>query len=234
MAQLADITGYLDGFLEVHRFGDDQGGVWRPSDRPVRRLGLALEPWPGLGEWTERARLDALFLHRPWRLAEDLGDVGVLAYHLAFDEALTTGYNPRLAAALGMGRLETLGPREGRPLGMLGETEERAFDSLLRVTEEAFGGVDGFRRPATDDASRVAVVGAMTDGLVREAGRRGVGVYVTGQWRRPAERAVEETGLGVIAVGHRRSEEWGLRALAGALRERWAGLECIVRAGEGP
>jgi hypothetical protein len=32
----------------------------------------------------------------------------------------------------------------------------------------------------------------------------------------------------VFVVGHRRSEEWGLRALAGVLRERWSALEVVL------
>lgn len=75
---------------------------------------------------------------------------------------------------------------------------------------------------------RVAVVGAMTDALVREAADRGAQIYVTGQYRQPAREAVRETGIGVIAVGHRRSEIWGLRALAGVIRERWSMIEVIV------
>ena len=73
-------------------------------------------------------------------------------------------------------------------------------------------------------------MGAMNDALVREADARGARVYVTGQWRVPATEAVNETGIGVVCVGHRRSEEWGLRALAGLLRERWATLRVIVAA----
>jgi putative NIF3 family GTP cyclohydrolase 1 type 2 len=65
----------------------------------------------------------------------------------------------------------------------------------------------------------------MNEMLVREAVERGVQVYITGQWRQPASESVTETGIGVIAVGHRRAEEWGLRALAGVLRERWVQLE---------
>ena len=59
----------------------------------------------------------------------------------------------------------------------------------------------------------------MNDRLVRAAHAAGAGVYVTGQWREPARKAVLETGLGVVCVGHRRSEEWGLRTLARLLGE---------------
>lgn len=74
----------------------------------------------------------------------------------------------------------------------------------------------------------MAVVGAMTDALVREAALRGADLYITGQLRKPALSAVKETGIAVVAAGHRRCEEWGLKALAGVLRERWFELEVVL------
>jgi putative NIF3 family GTP cyclohydrolase 1 type 2 len=147
MIAVADIARFLDGFLAVERFAEDQSGMWRPSERPVQRIGLALEPWPGIAAWVERQHLDAVFLHRPWRLPPDAlaPDVGVLAYHLAFDEKLTTGYNTRLADALGLTNLEVLGEKDGRPLGMIGAVcpTSVAFDDFARTLDDAFGKLSG-------------------------------------------------------------------------------------------
>ena len=68
----------------------------------------------------------------------------------------------------------------------------------------------------------------MNDALIREAADRGAGLYLTGQYRTPAQAAVNETGIAVAAVGHCRSEAWGLRALADVLRERWPELVILV------
>ena len=68
----------------------------------------------------------------------------------------------------------------------------------------------------------------MTEALVHEASERGADVYITGQLRQPGRVAMLDTGIGVIAVGHKRSEAWGLRALAHVLRERWATLEVVL------
>ncbi len=220
---------------------DDQNGWFLPMDRPVRRLGLALEPWPELENWVAAERLDALFLHRPWRLTDQQREAlldtgtGVLAYHLAFDERLTTGFNPVLASACGWGEPEILGYKAGRPLGMVCALPSPVpFHAVAGQLEAAFDGLEQVMPPAPGGAgavARVAVVGAMTDALAREAGARGVGAYVTGQWRQPAARAVRETGLGVVVLGHRRSEVWGLRALARLLRAHPAGadLEIILQ-----
>ena len=229
----APLQRLCDDLLCARRFDglDDPHGMFLPSDRrDVRRLGLALEPWPGLSAWVEAERLDLLFIHRPWRLTEAqrhalaADGVGVLAYHLAFDERLTTGLNPALAAACGWSEPETLGHKDGRPLGMVcGLTEERAFGAEAQRLQEQFGGLEQVAPPAGGPGAiiaRVAVVGAMTDALVRAAHAAGAGLYATGQWRQPARAAVRETGIGVVAIGHRRSEEWGLRALARLLRAR--------------
>ena len=198
--------------------------------RPVARLGLALEPWDGLAEWAAAASLDAVFLHRPWGLAPGAlpPGTGLLASHRPFDERLTTGFNPALAARLGMTGLEPLGERDGRPLGMTGAVERLSFAELLARVSGEFRGVEAAGPPRGGEAARVAVVNAMTDALVREAAGRGADVYLTGQLRAPARAAVAETGIGVVAAGHRRAEEWGLRELARLLRARWPGLATAV------
>lgn len=230
MPTVHDLAHFLNAYFAVDRFGDDQGGIYHASERPVERIGLALEPWPQIERWVRDARLDALFLHRPWKLEEGQlpPDIGVLAYHLAFDERLTLGYNGRLADALGMADLEVLGHKEGRPLGMLGSVGSQPFDQLQQRCAAMFGGYNETDGAAEHVIQRVAVVGAMNDELVREAVARGVDVYLTGQFRVPARPAVQETGIAMIEIGHRRSEEWGLRALAGVLRERWTTLQVVL------
>jgi putative NIF3 family GTP cyclohydrolase 1 type 2 len=226
---LDDLTHFLDHYFAVDQFGADQGGVYHASVRPIRRIGLALEPWPQIAAWSEAERLDALFLHRPWklRLGELRHDIGVIAYHLAFDEHLTLGYNPRLADALNMTMLAVLGRKDERPIGMLGTVPPQTFTILRHTCKEIFGDYGETSPCRHEPITRIAVVGAMTDALVREAAERGADVYIMGQYRQPARVAVAATAIGVIEVGHRRSEEWGLRALAGVLRERWANLDVI-------
>lgn len=227
MIHLDDIAQFLDYFFAVHRFKDDQGGIYHPSSRPIRCIGLALEPWADLEKWAKSKRIDALFLHRPWKLEPNqlAPNIGVVAYHLAFDERMTLGFNPRLADVLGMSALEVLGEKEGRPIGAIADIPIHTFASYCDRIHQIFGGLDKAIANSKNDIKRVAVVGAMNDALVREAAARGADLYITGQLRQPAEEAVLETGISVIAVGHRRCEEWGLRSLAGILRDRWSSLE---------
>ncbi len=236
MISLDNIAQFLDCFFAVDRFSNDQNGVYLPSTRPIARFGLALEPWAGLAEWASAEQLDALFLHRPWHLQPGQlpSDVGVLAYHLAFDECLTLGFNPRLATVLGMSKLEVLGEKKGRAIGMIGDIPTQSFTSYLCCTDEVFGGQEEAHAGSYAQISRIAVVNAMTDTLVREAESRGAEVYTTGQLRPAAQAAVIETGIGVVAVGHRRCEEWGLRAMSGVLCERWSKLQIVIASSNFP
>ncbi len=228
---LKELSHFLDGYFATYRYTGDQGGIYRASHRPIRRLGIALEPWSGLAEWAEAQGLDALFFHRPWTLegGQLADDIGVIAYHLAFDERLTIGFNHRLARALGMVAMEALGEDDRRIIGMIGAVARQPFERYRRQVDAVFGDLEEVRGGANDEVRRVAVVGAMRDELVREAADRGANVYVTGQFRQASLAAVEETGIGVIVVGHQRSEQWGICALAGVLRERWARLEVVVQ-----
>ncbi|MBW4681294.1 MAG: Nif3-like dinuclear metal center hexameric protein [Microcoleus vaginatus WJT46-NPBG5] len=231
MIVLENIAQFLDSFFAVNRFGEEErGGIYHHSSRPICRVGLALEPGMQLKEWAKEQQLDALFLHRPWKLeaGQVASDIGIVGYHLAFDECLTLGFNPRLAEVLGMSQLEVLGEKEGRPIGMIGEISITKFSIFCERLNEVFGGSEEIYAGSQSNLCRVAVVGAMTDALVREAALRGADLYITGQLRKPALSAVQETGIAVVAAGHRRCEEWGLRALAGVLRERWLELEVIL------
>ncbi len=227
---LHDLETFLSDLLLAEPFTDDQNGIYRVSSRAITRLGLALEPPPDAAYWAERDALDALFLHRPWKLGALPGPVGVLAYHYAFDERLTTGYNPYLADVLGMAGLEVLGDKEGRPLGMIGDVAPVPFKTFMdRVTRE-FGGLEAVHNQTPREVSRACVVGAMRPALVFEAAARGAQVYLTGEYRKSAAQAVAETGMSVLVIGHERSEHWGLAKLAGLLTARFPGLETILLA----
>jgi putative NIF3 family GTP cyclohydrolase 1 type 2 len=227
---LAEIARFLNWFFQIRRYSEEVGGVYRSSPRPVHRIGLLLEPFPEISTWVNHHQLDAIFLHRPWKLDEHFSsDVGVISYHLAFDERLTLGFNPRLAKALCLSDLEVLGEKEGRAIGLIGNAPIQEFTQYAQQVSEIFAGVKKVIPAQKTLVSRIAVVGAMTDFLIEEAAKRGADAYITGQYRNVAELAVLETRIGVIEVGHQRCERWGLRSLAGVLRERWSGLTVVVK-----
>lgn len=233
---LSMLAQYLDTYFAVERIPNDQNGIYRPSQRIITRIGLALEPWAAIGTWAHQEQVDALLLHRPWKLDMQVlpADVGILAYHLAFDLHLTTGFNPRLASTLHMKHPAPFAFKDGIPLGMWSAIQATPLPTIAAQLTEIFGTPPVIEQAATDEISTIAVVGTMTDSLIREAAGYGVQLYITGQYRQPARKAVRETQISVAALGHATSEQWGLRALAGLLRERWAQLEVVLAPNELP
>ncbi len=228
---LADIASFLDEAFLVGRFPDDPHGVVVPSARPIQRIGLAREPWPGMRAWSIAEGIDALWLHRPFRLStEDVpANVGVLAHHLAFDAALTFAESPRLAVALGMRGYTPFSPLDGIPRGMVGDIAPTAPDDLVTRLTDIFGfSPTSLSGPRQTTLARIVVASALSPILVHEAAAEGVHGYLTGQYRPSAKLALQTTGLVLITIGHASGEQWGLRALAGMLRERWAMFTVVL------
>ena len=230
MPTVHDLADHLAPTLDRTRYHaeGDPAGVWLSSDREVRRLGLRLEPGRAPHDWA--AAFDAVLIHRPFGLwpARWPDGVGVLAAHRALDDRCSVGLNPALADALGLEPDDEPLRRDGNPIGLVGRPRQPlAAAAAEALIADELGGVDEALGDGPDSVGAIALVGAMTAALVEDAAERGVGLYVTGQIRRPAREAVRETGIRALAVGQGRTEAWGLRHLGRLLQTRWPDLQVL-------
>jgi putative NIF3 family GTP cyclohydrolase 1 type 2 len=192
MPSTADLVAVLDRLLGP---GSEEVAPAASADR----VGLALDPPPA--GWAEG--FDAVVLHRSHGFDAPSG-VGVVACHDPFDRALGLAHNAHLHADLGLTASRALGPKL---------TLHRAPADVADRVTAAFGGRDGLRTPSAPVA-RVAMADAMTAETVQQAVDGGADLYVTGAWRVPGGAVVEETGVGVLVVGHARQELCSLDRLA--------------------
>ncbi|WP_407569027.1 Nif3-like dinuclear metal center hexameric protein [Deinococcus altitudinis] len=193
----------------------------RSGPPEVNRLALALDP----ADLPPTLDADAVFLHRSHRLGDLVPHLSVLTSHDGFDAALTTGENWALARTLGWHDVTPLTSQSAS--GLLATAPQHDWPGLLAALEARLGGLDEVVAPAAFQP-RLALVNAMRPELLDELAAKGAGVLVTGQLRRSALPRARELGLGVVALGHRRSELWGLRQLAGELQEAFPELACTV------
>lgn len=197
--------------------------LFRPGGEAVGTLALALEP----ADLPPDLAADAVFLHRAYRLGDAFPGAAVLASHDGFDARLTTGVNRPLAARLGWRDARPFA-WEGRPVGMLATPPQRDWEALVAALAAEFGGFDELLPPASPTVDRVALMSAMRPELVSGVAALGATAYLTGQLRPGAVPRARELGVGVAALGHRRTEEWGLRQLARELGTAFPGLVCRV------
>lgn len=175
---------------------------------------------------------DALFLHRPFELPPYIWpDAPVFASHRGLDAHLSVGCNYALAATLNFNVVSEVRREEtdALPVGMICDLPEALpFGDLLRRLYSEFGGIEAAVINGRETVSRLAVMGAMTPGLLQKADEAGAQAYLTGQVRDIARKEAERRGLAVFATGHSRAEWWGLRHLAWELGQAFSGLETRV------
>ncbi|GHF32896.1 putative NIF3 family GTP cyclohydrolase 1 type 2 [Deinococcus metalli] len=216
----ATLTG-LAGWLRAEL--DEPEALRRPGPEPVARLALALEP----KDVPDDLAADALFLHRSRHVDGRWPGMGIVAAHDGFDAQLTTGPNRRLAAVLGWQDVREV-TWEGRVVGVTARPPQATWEALRSALHAELGGEDTSIPPAVTGAPRVALMNAMNPALMALAADLGVTVYLTGELRPSAVAAAREHGVGVVALGHRRTELWGLRTLARELVAAFPGLETRV------
>ena len=219
MAQLTDLVAWLRA-----RFGRERApNLFRDGPQEVRALALALEP----DDVPDDVGADALFLHRAFGLGERFPGLGVLASHDGFDAHLTTGENLVLARQLGWQDVQPF-KWEGRIIGLTATPPQHSWRAVQDALTREFGGRDAALEPQDEFHTRLALMSAMKPELLGAVHQQGASIYVTGQLRVSAQLRARELGLGVIALGHRRSELWGLRQLAREIEDAFPEVRASV------
>ncbi|KAF3045430.1 hypothetical protein E8E12_003244 [Didymella heteroderae] len=209
------------------------------------RIVLSITPTPGVYPFIGHTEAHhpprtVCFLHRPWQLDRRAvrGDTLVLSSHKSFDENITVGWNPPLAMRFGMLEdnwfcVQGYKGDPTRKIGIVGAVSTPR-DTILERIQREFGQTELIQAGQSDEIRVVAIMNAFSEeevmrvldmaqerGWVPDASFEARGrhvLYLTGQPRESGMLAATALGLTVACVGHRTTEEWGIRFLAAALR----------------
>jgi dinuclear metal center YbgI/SA1388 family protein len=228
-----EIVGYADGLLETARFPEfaPQGlqvvgasevttiacGVSCSRELFERAVDLGAELvlvhhglfWrnePLVVDARLRGRLETLFR----------GDASLVAYHLALDAHPTLGNNAQLGARIGA---SPVGPFEVVGLGCT--VDPVSVDDLAARVAAVVGREPLVLRGGDREIRRLAIsTGAAGHDLVRAA-HEGYDALLTGEPEEPSAATARELGIHLLAAGHHATEQFGVRALAAHLAERF-------------
>ena len=197
-----------------------------PDDtRDVSRMLLALEPPEEDHEVWDRP-YEAVFMHRPFDLhMKSFRNSYILWSHDDFDNNMTVGYNPALAADLQL--LQPLQEvfwknKRGveRRIGMVGKLDSpQPYGQYKRHVQDLFQGSDASKANGVPHVRNVAVMGAFNPHLLhRMKSEHDIDLYITGQVRPAALEVAKELNIAIVAVGHQRCEAYGLQSLGSSLK----------------
>jgi dinuclear metal center YbgI/SA1388 family protein len=238
MTSLAEVSDYLDGYLE-HGAIPDYPGAWNglqvQNGGTVTRLAVAVDATLETIAAAAESRADLLLVHHGLFWSGDprvigvqhgrissLLSAGIALYssHLPLDLHPEVGNAAVLARRLGMGEIEPFGEYRGRWLGVRGVLPGTR-DELQGLLEDALGGEV---KVIPGGADRIRTVGVVTGGggsFTGEAATAGLDALVTGEGAHHNAVEARERGLNLFLGGHYATETWGVRALAQHLEERF-------------
>ncbi|WP_455380544.1 Nif3-like dinuclear metal center hexameric protein [Acidihalobacter prosperus] len=242
MAELRDICGYADSYLDISRFRDyTPNGLQVEGRSEVSKLVSGVTASQALIEAAIDQNADAILVHHGyfWKgeSSRILGpkrqrlklllqhDISLIAYHLPLDAHPDVGNNVQLARQLGF---VIKGPLNAQGIGLIGLTEEpmtlddlarRISGSLDRVPLTIPGG-------ATDEIEQIAWCTGAAQGYLEQAAEQGAQVYISGEISEQTVHAARELGVNYIAAGHHATERYGVQSL-GAHLARQMGIDHV-------
>ncbi len=242
--KLRDLDAYLRNLLRIDDFaGTDSswnGIQIECSDKDVARLAVAVD---AAAESAARAALwgaDLLFVHHGlfWgtatavtgvhyrRLKEFLDhDMALYAAHLPLDAHEQLGNNAQMADRLELTDRRPFGEYKGITIGWAGSLPQPMTTD--EVAQTLFGTTDDLLGVLPFGPERSESVGIISGGApheVEQAIDTGLDLYITGDASHTIYHHCLEAGINVMFAGHYMTETWGVRAVAGRLKEE-LGLE---------
>jgi len=237
-AVLSEIVKYCDNVLRTKEIADYDGaanGLQVENSGRVTRIAAAVDGCLETARMAVAARADLLIVHHglfwsathPWtgRRRELLrllieNDLAVYSSHLPLDAHPRLGNNALLCAALGLRKLKPFFFAKGQFIGFQTKTKI-ARTELARRLELAVDGAVKVLPGGPKVCERIGVVTGGAGSDLRLAASEGVDTFITGEGPHWTYAQAGELGLNVLYGGHYATETFGVKALAGALSQKF-------------
>lgn len=237
---LSDVVAFADRLLEPERYRDYDGaqnGLQYENRGRVRRVAAAVDGTLAVVEKAVAAGCDLLLVHHglfwgrttPWTgrravLLRSLveHDLAVYSQHLPLDGHLRLGNAAGLARALGFRRWKPFFRRHDATIGV--RVEVRAGWTREELAARLGTVLGAAPRVLPGGPERCRSLGICTGGAGSElvqAAAEGVDTLITGEGPHWTYALAEEAGVNAFYGGHYATETFGVRALAGAISERF-------------
>ncbi|MGN1163209.1 MAG: Nif3-like dinuclear metal center hexameric protein [Candidatus Ornithospirochaeta sp.] len=243
-----EYADYLSSLMDIGSFSDvSQNGIQIDSqDKELGKVAFAVDATLSSVSRAAEAGADILVVHHGLFWNKSLTITGdhyrrvkcamtnnlmVYGCHLPLDAHGTYGNNARIADALDLCGREEFAYWNGKAIGVKGKFLcPLTIDEVMEKLGVGRTQVDLVLPPGKEKFSTVAVCSGSGSSEIGEAISSGVDLLVTGEIKHEVYWSAFEAGLSVLAFGHYRSEEYGVKALMEMTEDM--GIECIFLEGD--
>jgi len=235
MAGLKEITAYLDGLLDLERFGADSSnnGLQVEGSPVVEKIVFGVDACLELFELAIEADADMVFTHHglSWgggfqrvtgidaaRFAALFANgISLYSAHLPLDAHPRVGHNAVIAEKLGLLERRSFAEYAGVEIGVAGKLEKPLSAAELADELKNKLGFDDISILGGGNGEKIETVGVVSggagsDGVIAAAGE-GLDCLVTGEMGHASWHVVRESGVAVLAAGHYATEKPGVLAV---------------------
>jgi len=226
------IAGFLDETLKAETFQDvSNNGLQLENDGTVTHIAAGVDLSLRFLTAASEQGADFVICHHGLSWGDSLkritglnhqlvsfalaNNIAIYASHLPLDAHPEFGNNARLAAALGLGRLQPAFTYHGNTIGCMGHLDPALtlgqFAARLRKTVRNDVRSLAFGRKTV---RTVGIVSGAASDMVDQAAELGVDLFVTGEAGLQGYILAENLGMNVLFAGHYATETLGVRALA--------------------
>ncbi|WP_297091190.1 Nif3-like dinuclear metal center hexameric protein [Thermococcus sp.] len=233
-----ELVAFLDEYLNVQAYPDkSSNGLQVEGKAEVERVAFAVDATLRTIERAAGGRADMLIVHHGiiwgglshvtgihYRRLKALFDAGMNLYaaHIPLDAHPEVGNNVQLLELLGLEPKEAFGEYRGATIGFLGKFEEpQPIEKVVQILAERLGTTV---RTYEFGEREIGVVGAITGAgafALEEGKRKGVDLFVTGEFGHADYLTALDLGISVAVAGHYKTETLGVKALMEVIKEKF-------------
>ncbi|MBF0183943.1 MAG: Nif3-like dinuclear metal center hexameric protein [Magnetococcales bacterium] len=146
----------------------------------------------------------------------------LMAFHLPLDAHATLGNNAQILQRLNLTPGKPFGLYRGSHLSAIGQCPQGIpLDEMVQSIHTLFGGQPLLLPFGPPLIHQVAVCSGAAPELIREAKQKGADLFLTGEATEYVYHFAAEEEIHFVAVGHHRSESFGVQALGETLAKQF-------------
>jgi len=239
------IANFIDKQLKVKDIPDlSLNGLQVAGSSQVFKIGFAVDPSLDAISKAKEAKCQMLIVHHGLFWGEPVpitnalhkrvkmlidSNINLYAVHLPLDIDERFGNNIEISKKLGLINLERFGGSEGLMLGFKGFLDkEIRLSDFLETAEQKIGRIINKACFGPTNIKKIGVIsgkGTLSKKFLVELKESDIDLFLTGEFSYSDFVYAKDLGINIIALGHYKTETFGLIGLMGFLKENFD-LEC--------